>query len=95
MTRSPVRSGSAPCGRSSWPLGGLSRSYLFEDLTLEDLEPLADVVTTRQLVRGETVCRVGDPAHEILVILSGELTFLNSKAQEWLSSIGRDFIYNL
>ena len=54
-------------------VGGLSRSYLFEDLTLEDLEPLADVVTTRPLVRGETIFRVGDPAHEILVILSGEL----------------------
>jgi CRP-like cAMP-binding protein len=54
-------------------VGGLSRSYLFEDLTTEDLEPLADVVTTRQLVRGETVFRVGDPAHEILVVLSGEL----------------------
>jgi CRP-like cAMP-binding protein len=54
-------------------LGGLSRSYLFEDLTAEDLAPLAAVVTTRQLVRGETLFRVGDPAHEICVILSGEL----------------------
>jgi CRP/FNR family transcriptional regulator, cyclic AMP receptor protein len=54
-------------------VGGLSRSYLFEDLTVEDLVPLADVVTARQLVRGETIFRVGDPAHEILVILSGEL----------------------
>lgn len=54
-------------------MGGLSRSYLFEDLTIEDLEPLADVATTRQLVRGETIFRVGDPAHEILVIVSGEL----------------------
>jgi cytochrome c-type biogenesis protein len=30
-----------------------------------------------------------------LLILSGELTVLNSKAQEWLSNIGLDFIYNL
>jgi CRP/FNR family transcriptional regulator, cyclic AMP receptor protein len=52
---------------------GLSRSYLFEDLTADDLAPLAEVVTTRQLVRGETVLRVGDPAHEIYVIVSGEL----------------------
>ena len=52
---------------------GLSRSYLFEDLTAEELEPLAEVVTTRQLVRGESLLRVGDPAHEIYVIVSGEL----------------------
>jgi CRP-like cAMP-binding protein len=52
---------------------GLSRSYLFEDLTAEELAPLAEVVTTRQLVRGETLLRVGEPAHEIYVIVSGEL----------------------
>lgn len=30
-----------------------------------------------------------------VLILSGELTVLNSRAQEWLSHIGLDFIYNL
>jgi cytochrome c-type biogenesis protein len=30
-----------------------------------------------------------------VLILSGELTVLNSKAQEWLSHLGLDFIYNL
>lgn len=30
-----------------------------------------------------------------VLILSGELTVLNSKAQEWLSNVGLDFIYNL
>jgi CRP-like cAMP-binding protein len=54
-------------------VGGLARSYLFEALASEDLEPLAAVVTTRQLVRGEALLRVGDPAEEIYVILSGEL----------------------
>jgi CRP-like cAMP-binding protein len=52
---------------------GLSRSYLFEDLTAEDLEPLAEVVTSRQLVRGESLLRVGEPAHEIYVVVTGEL----------------------
>jgi CRP/FNR family cyclic AMP-dependent transcriptional regulator len=52
---------------------GLARSYLFEDLTTEELEPLVAVVTTRQLVRGETLFRVGDPADEIYVVLSGEV----------------------
>jgi CRP-like cAMP-binding protein len=52
---------------------GLRRSYLFEGLEPADLEPLAAVVTTRQLVRGETLLRVGEPANEIYVIISGEL----------------------
>jgi CRP/FNR family cyclic AMP-dependent transcriptional regulator len=54
-------------------VGGLSRSYLFEKLGIEALESLADAVTTRQLVRGETLIRVGDPADEIYVVLTGEL----------------------
>jgi CRP/FNR family cyclic AMP-dependent transcriptional regulator len=52
---------------------GLSRAYLFENLSSSDLEPLAQVVTTRQLVRGETLLRVGDRAEEIYVVLTGEL----------------------
>jgi CRP/FNR family cyclic AMP-dependent transcriptional regulator len=54
-------------------VGGLARSYLFEDLSIEQLEPLAALVTTRQLVRGETLFRVGDPADEIYVVLAGEV----------------------
>jgi CRP-like cAMP-binding protein len=54
-------------------LDGLARSYLFEDLDLEDLTPLAEVVTTRRLVPGETVFRPGDPADEIYVVLEGEV----------------------
>jgi CRP/FNR family transcriptional regulator, cyclic AMP receptor protein len=54
-------------------VGGLARSYLFEDLTTEELEPLASIVTTRRLVRGEALCRVGDVADEIYVVLSGEV----------------------
>jgi CRP-like cAMP-binding protein len=54
-------------------LAGLSRSYLFEDLTAEDLGPLAGVVTTRSLVRDECLCRPGDPADEIWVLLAGEV----------------------
>jgi CRP-like cAMP-binding protein len=53
--------------------GGLARSYLFEGLTEDELAPLAAVATTRQLVRGEYVWRVGDPAHEICVVLEGEI----------------------
>jgi CRP/FNR family transcriptional regulator, cyclic AMP receptor protein len=54
-------------------LRGLARSYLFEDLTVDDLRPLAATVATRTLVRGERLCHYGDPADEIWVMLSGEV----------------------
>jgi CRP-like cAMP-binding protein len=54
-------------------LGGLARSYLFEGLTQADLAPLAATATTRALVRGEYACRLGDPADDLSVVLSGEL----------------------
>jgi CRP-like cAMP-binding protein len=54
-------------------LSGLARSYLFEDLSREQLAPLAERATTRSLVRGEYLFRVGAPAHEIWVVLSGEV----------------------
>jgi CRP-like cAMP-binding protein len=53
--------------------GGLARSYLFEDVTSQQLEGLAAVVSTRRLVRGESLLRVGDTADEIYVVLGGEL----------------------
>lgn len=54
-------------------LGGLTRSYLFEGLSRADLAPLAAAATTRTLVRGEYACRLGDPADDLSVVLSGEL----------------------
>jgi CRP-like cAMP-binding protein len=39
----------------------------------EELELLAAVVTTRQLVRGEIGIRPGDSADKIYVVLSGEI----------------------
>jgi len=54
-------------------LAGLSRSYLFEGMTADQLRPLAAVATVRRLVRGEFVFHLGDPADEIFVVLSGEL----------------------
>ena len=52
-------------------LAGLSRSYLFESLSLEALAPLARVATTRGLVRGAYLWRAGDPAQELYVMLRG------------------------
>jgi CRP/FNR family transcriptional regulator, cyclic AMP receptor protein len=54
-------------------LAGLAKSYLFEDLTRDDLAPLAAVSPTRAFVRDERLCHMGDPAEEIWVILSGEV----------------------
>lgn len=54
-------------------LDALSRSYLFEDLSRDDLAPLAATATSRSLVRGEFLWRIGAVAHEIYVVASGEL----------------------
>ena len=54
-------------------LRGLTRSYLFEGLTPEELAPLAAAVGTRRYVRGEYIWRLGDPAEEICVVLEGEV----------------------
>ena len=54
-------------------LAGLSRSYLFEGMTRDQLEPLARAATTRRRVRGEFVIHVGDRAGEIFVVMSGEV----------------------
>jgi CRP-like cAMP-binding protein len=51
----------------------LLRSYLFEGLPRGDVDELAKTCGVRQLVRGEYLCRVGDPAHEIYVVMSGEV----------------------
>jgi CRP-like cAMP-binding protein len=52
---------------------GLSRSYLFEGMRPQQLQPLASAATVRQFVRGEYVFHVGARADEIFVVLSGEV----------------------
>jgi CRP/FNR family transcriptional regulator, cyclic AMP receptor protein len=54
-------------------LAGLSRSYLFEGLTPDELTPLVGTATTRMLVPGERLCHLDDPADEIWVVVSGEV----------------------
>jgi CRP/FNR family cyclic AMP-dependent transcriptional regulator len=54
-------------------LAGLSRSYLFEGMTRDQIEPLATVTKVRALVRGEHLCHIGDPAEELFVVMSGEV----------------------
>jgi CRP/FNR family transcriptional regulator, cyclic AMP receptor protein len=54
-------------------LVGLSRSYLFEDISMDQLRPLASSSRARGLARDEVLIRVGDRADELYVVLSGEL----------------------
>jgi CRP/FNR family cyclic AMP-dependent transcriptional regulator len=54
-------------------LGGLIRSYLFEGLAPAEIAALAVTATTRVLVPGEYVCHLDDPAHDLFVVISGEL----------------------
>jgi CRP/FNR family cyclic AMP-dependent transcriptional regulator len=50
----------------------LARSYLFEGMSQDELQPLAAVATTRRLVRGEFLWHPGDPANDLYVVMSGE-----------------------
>ena len=51
----------------------LSRSYLFEGMSTDDLKPLARTATVRRLRRGEPVWQVGDRADELCVVVGGEV----------------------
>jgi CRP-like cAMP-binding protein len=51
----------------------LLRTYLFDGMSADEIGPLADVSTTRRLVRGEYVWRAGDPTDDLYVVLSGEV----------------------
>jgi len=55
----------------------------------DELRPLAAAVTTRQLVRGEHVWQVGDPANEIYIVLEGEVkdTVLDVDGNEMIHSV--------
>jgi CRP/FNR family transcriptional regulator, cyclic AMP receptor protein len=48
-------------------------TYLFEDLSPAEVEPLARAARVRPAVRGEYIHHVGDPADEIYVVASGQL----------------------
>ncbi|MGZ4154262.1 MAG: Crp/Fnr family transcriptional regulator [Actinomycetota bacterium] len=51
----------------------LLSTYLFEDLSPAELEPLARSTTLRRLARGEYVSHVGDPADSLFVVASGQI----------------------
>jgi CRP-like cAMP-binding protein len=51
----------------------LLSSYLFEDLSPAEIEPLTRVAVIRRPVRGEHLWHVGDPADEICIVAAGQL----------------------
>ncbi len=51
----------------------LLQTHLFQDLSPAELEPLGRAARPRALVRGEYVCRVGDPADALYVVVAGRL----------------------
>jgi CRP/FNR family transcriptional regulator len=55
------------------PVRVLLQTYLFKDLAPAELEQLAAGLTVRSYGRGEAVCRLGDPAHCLYVIATGQL----------------------
>jgi CRP/FNR family transcriptional regulator, cyclic AMP receptor protein len=67
----------------------LLKTYLFEDFSPAELEPLARAATLRTAVRGEYIFHVGDPADAIYVVASGQLK--DSIATE----DGDEVVYNL
>ena len=48
-------------------------TYLFEELSPAEVEPLARSATIRRAARGEYLNHVGDPADELYVVASGQL----------------------
>jgi CRP-like cAMP-binding protein len=48
-------------------------TYLFEDLSPAEVEPLARSAAIRHTVRGEYLHHVGDPADELYLVASGQL----------------------
>ncbi len=48
-------------------------TYLFEDLSPAEIEPLARSATVRHTARGEYLTHVGDPADELYVVVVGQL----------------------
>ena len=54
-------------------VSSLLATYLFEDLSPAEVDPLARAATVRRLDRDEYLSHVGDPAHELWIVAAGQL----------------------
>jgi CRP/FNR family cyclic AMP-dependent transcriptional regulator len=70
-------------------LSALRGSYLFEQLTEDDLRPLAAMAVVRRLVPREVLWPIGAPADEICVAVHGEVksTVVNLDGDEVIHSV--------
>ncbi|MDQ6926676.1 MAG: cyclic nucleotide-binding domain-containing protein, partial [Candidatus Eremiobacteraeota bacterium] len=71
------------------PIKALLATFLFQDLSPAEVEPLAARTTTLSLRSGQFLHRAGDPAGEVWVLTSGQL-------KAWMPSEGgEEFVFDV
>jgi CRP-like cAMP-binding protein len=71
------------------PVRVLLSTYLFQDLSPAELEPLAKSLQSREYRRGEYVFRAGDPAESLFVLSTGQVKYFMTTVEgdEWVLEI--------
>jgi CRP-like cAMP-binding protein len=71
------------------PIRVLLSTYLFQDLSPAELEPLAETLLSHQYKRGEYVFRAGDPAEFLYILAAGEIKYVMTTAEgdEWILEV--------
>jgi CRP-like cAMP-binding protein len=80
-----ARMASAPAD----PVRVLLSTYLFQDLSPAELEPLAETLDSHEYRRGEYVFRAGDPAEFLYVLTAGQINYFMTTAEgdEWILEV--------
>jgi len=71
------------------PVRVLLSTYLFQDLSPAELEPLAQTLHFREYKRGEYVFRAGEPAEFLYILAAGEIKYVMTTAEgdEWILEV--------
>jgi CRP-like cAMP-binding protein len=71
------------------PVRVLLSTYLFQDLSPAELEPLAETLHSHEYKRGEYVFRAGEPAEFLYVLAAGEIKYVMTTAEgdEWILEV--------
>jgi CRP-like cAMP-binding protein len=71
------------------PVRLLLSTYLFQDLSPAELEPLAKSLQPRDYKRGEYVFRAGEPAECLYVLAAGQIKYVMTTAEgdEWILEV--------
>jgi CRP-like cAMP-binding protein len=71
------------------PVRLLLSTYLFQDLSPAELEPLAETLRSRDYKRGEYVFRAGEPAESLYVLAAGQIKYVMTTAEgdEWILEV--------